>query len=234
MSSIISLNISVALLEELNYRNSLTSLANLIDKTLCDNEDYEKLHSGRGYKPYTFSNFRSIEDDKKYKTDKIHQFYIRTLDAELAEYLLENISDAKNNQIKVITADAKIIQKRLIDNLYTLSPVVVKTEKGGYWREHWSLDRYEKAIKENMIKKFNYFKNTKIEENFDLFTEFKILNKKPVAVPYKNKITFLGDKLDIKISSNKTAQDIAFMTLATGIGELGARGCGFANYNWIR
>ena len=46
-------------------------------------------------------------------------------------------------------------------------------------------------------------------------------------------ITFLGDKIRLSISDNKTAQELAYMALGTGIGEINSRGAGFLGWRWL-
>jgi len=84
----------------------------------------------------------------------------------------------------------------------------------------------------NLIKKYNLINNEKLDENFDLYTFIEIKNKKPIATSYKGK-RILGDKINIIISDDIRAQELAYMALGTGIGEMNARGQGFVNFRWL-
>lgn len=93
-----------------------------------------------------------------------------------------------------------------------------------------SLDEYERLLKENLIKKYNEFTNQKINEDFELYTYIKFINRKPIANLYKEKIKLLGDKISIKIADNNMAQELAYFALGTGLGTTNARGFGYCNY----
>ena len=125
----------------------------------------------------------------------------------------------------------KIVPKKFIEKIYTLTPIIIKTESG-YWKGNLSIDGFEKRIRENLIKKYNEINNTKIEEDFELYNSIEFKNKKPVSVNYKN-IKLLGDKISINISSNPVAQELAYLSLGTGVGEMNSRGLGYVNYRYL-
>lgn len=95
-----------------------------------------------------------------------------------------------------------------------------------------SLAEYEKRLKNNLVKKWNCFENDKIKEDFQLYTLLEFLNDKPIGMEYKN-ICLLGDKLRLQVSDNVAAQNLAYMSLGTGILEMNSRGYGFVNYRWL-
>ena len=92
---------------------------------------------------------------------------------------------------------------------------------------------YISEIFENAIKKYKQFiGNEEIDEEFQLYTGITFLNRKPVPVEYKG-IRLLGDKLNLKITDNKQAQELAYFLTGVGIGEINSRGMGFCNYRWL-
>ena len=119
----------------------------------------------------------------------------------------------------------------MIETLYTLTPAILKNESG-YWRDEFSIFDFEKRLKANLIKKWNQYYECKMEEDFDLYTSLEFLNGKPIAFNYKN-IKLLGDKVKLHISDNKSAQDLAYFALGTGLCEMNSRGAGFVNYRWL-
>lgn len=68
--------------------------------------------------------------------------------------------------------------------------------------------------------------------SYILYTSIEFLNKKPIAFNYKGK-KILGDKISISISDDKTAQELSYMALGTGILQMNARGAGYMNYKWL-
>jgi len=231
---LIAIKTKVYLLRDLNYLAALHEIADFISAALCKNEKYQMMHEEKGFKPYVASSLVPVSADGVYHKDEICTFTVRCLDPELAGYLVTALKDTDNDVFKGLTAECWEVKKNTITRLYSLNPVVVKLEKGGYWKGQISPAEYEKLIFENLIKKYNQFYNTKTDENFQIWTNFKITNNKPIAVPYKNGISLLGDKLELDIDTNPMAQAIAHMSLATGIGVMGsACCCGYVNYHTV-
>lgn len=70
----------------------------------------------------------------------------------------------------------KVIPKKHIESIYSITPVIAKFEDG-YWKGSNTVEDLEKRIRENLIKKYNEFTNSKIDENFELFNMIKFINK---------------------------------------------------------
>ena len=62
-----------------------------------------------------------------------------------------------------------------------------------------------------LLKNIMLFTNSKLDEDFDLYTSIQFLNKKPVKFRYKG-ITLLGDKFDLKIADNKKGSGISIFS----------------------
>ena len=71
-----------------------------------------------------------------------------------------------------------------------------------------------------------------MSDNIEVFNFIKLKNKRPIPTKYKN-ICLLGDKFEFKVSNNPIAQELLYLALGTGLGEMNARGFGFTNYLWI-
>lgn len=147
----------------------------------------------------------------------------------LASYFSKVLRNHYTDKLKGLTVENRIIHKKMIAELYALTPVIMKSDEG-YWKNKISLDEYERLLKENLIKKYNEFTNQKLDENFELYTHIKFINKKPIANLYKGKIKLLGDKISIKIADNSTAQELAYFALGSGLATSNSRGFGFCNY----
>ncbi len=219
------------LLKDIDLNNIQNEICNIIDKALSRDDKWLEFHKKNIYKNYCFDAMYPIEKDKVYKCGNIYTFTIRTINKELADYFNTVLANEYNDLIKCLTTEIRILPKKIIEKIYSLTPVIIKNDSG-YWRENLSLEDFEKRLKENLIKKYNYINNTKIDEDFDLYLSIEFKNKKPYAVNYKN-IKLLGDKISINISDNKIAQDLAYMALGTGLCEFNSRGGGFMNYRWL-
>ena len=100
------------------------------------------------------------------------------------------------------------------------------------WKKCISFEQYEERLKSNLIKKYNRLTGEKMNEDFDLYRQIELKNHKPIAVPYKGR-KLLGDKICLQAAENEQAQALLYMALGTGLGEMNARGCGFANYRYL-
>lgn len=228
---VFELNIKCYLLNDIKQQDALSQIGFCIDLTLGKNEKFLEVHNKNSFKNYSFNSFYPLEQDKVYKEDYIYTFQLRTIDEELAIYLSEQLPKSYTKCIKILRIDSKIISKKHIDRIYSITPAVMKNDFG-YWNGNMSFDQYAERIKINLIKKYNHFTNEKVDESFPLFTDIEIKNKKPIAINYKGK-RILGDKISLNIADDDLSQKIAYMALGTGVLELNARGAGYLNYRWL-
>lgn len=232
------IRLKIFLLEDIQQERTYTVFADYIDSCMTKDEKFSRLHQKNCYKNYSFDQFYPTEKDGIYKKDTIYMVRIRTVDSELADYFAGNLANHYNGEIKGLTRELKVIPKKFISQIYTVTPAVIKCDdkssqdKKGYWRNHISFEQYESRLKVNLIKKYNDMMGVKLDEEFDLYHQIEILNRKPIAVPYKG-IRLLGDKLSIQAADNDTAQKLVYMALGTGICEMNSRGMGFVNYRYL-
>ncbi|MDB1969323.1 CRISPR-associated endoribonuclease Cas6 [Clostridium tertium] len=225
------IRVKVYLLQNINIIDTQTEIAKFIDGAMAKDERFLDLHQRNEFKNYCFDSFYPTENDKVYKSGGIYTFTLRTAKGDLANFLTKSLANYFNNSIKGLTTEVKIVPKKFIEKIYTLTPIIIKTESG-YWKGNLSIDDFEKRIIENLIKKYNEINNIKIEEDFELYNSIEFKNKKPISVNYKN-IKLLGDKISVNISSNPVAQELAYLSLGTGVGEMNSRGLGYVNYRYL-
>lgn len=229
---IYELSIRVYLMSDINVIDVRKQISNLIDGTLVKDEQFFGFHKENKFKNYVYDGLFHVEPSGIYKEGGIYTFRIRTVDKVLAEYLEKNLFTAYTEQIKVLTVSRRIIPKRFIEKIFAITPCVIKSDEG-YWKTHISVEDYEKRITQNLMKNFNEFYQTKCEEEFDFFTRIEFHNKVPIAIPFKNNITLLGDKVTLHICENDMAQKLSYFALGVGVGECGSRGCGFTGYKYL-
>lgn len=222
--------LKVYLLEDIILKDAQTKIFKFIDKTLAQTEETLEFHNNNQYKNYCFNSFYPLEKDGVYKEDKIYSIIIRTTRKDLAIYFNNKLADITTKEIKGLKTDLKTIPLKKIKRIYSITPVVIKNDEG-YWKSFMSFDHFKIRLKENLIKKYNDITNGKVNEDFKLFSQFKIDNSKPIATLYKQR-SLLGDKLSLDIAEDELSQEFAYMALGTGIGEMNARGFGFVGYRW--
>ncbi|OUP77387.1 CRISPR-associated endoribonuclease Cas6 [Erysipelatoclostridium sp. An173] len=227
---IYELKIKIYLLKDIKVNETQNYLAYFIDSVLVKNKQYAQMHEQNTYKYYTFDSLYPLAKNGIYKADNIYVFRIRTIDYKLAEYFSNNLSNNRTNELQGLTTNIKILKQHLIKKIYTLTPVIIKTENG-YWKNNLSLNDFEERLKTNLIKKYNNLFNCKLDEDFQFYNYLKFKNKVPVSRKYKN-ITLLGDMLELEIAENDIAQKLAWLAIGVSLGELSARGYGMVNYQF--
>lgn len=223
--------LKVFILKDTPVNEIQSKLTAFIDKGFSTNEELLRRHEERGSTGYCFDYLYPLEKDKVYHKDKIYTLTIRTVDPAMARYFNEICVNNFTEDIKGLTSEIKVLPKKRIETLYSLTPALIKTENG-YWKKQMTIQQYMERLRINLIKKWNYFENDRLNEDFEFCNLFEFLNHGPIPVPYKG-IILLGDKIRMEISDDKTAQRLAYMCLGTGILENNGRGAGFVNYRWL-
>ncbi|MBP1888795.1 CRISPR-associated endoribonuclease Cas6 [Clostridium moniliforme] len=228
---VFELSVKVYLLKNILENEILSQEGFLIDLVLGKSENFLELHKKNCFKNYCFNGFYPLENDKVYKEDNIYTFQIRTVSKELAIYLAEELPKNYTNYLKVLKVDEKIIKKKNISKIYSITPIILKNEVG-YWRGNYSLEYFENRVKSNLIKKYNNYTGEKIEEDFPLFIAMEFKNRKPVAINYKGR-KLLGDKVSYNIADDEKSQELAYFALGVGVGEFNPRGAGYMNFRYL-
>lgn len=229
--NVYEITLKVYLLKPISIEESQEKIAELIDKALAKNDEFLEMHNENTFKNYCFKSFYPIDESGIYKADSIYTLKIRTINKDLAQYLNNILANEYTSWIKGLVTEIRIIPKKHIEKIYSITPVILKNNDG-YWKNCITFEAFEKRIKENLIKKYNFINNEKLDEDFELYTAIELKNKKPIAISYKGK-RILGDKINIVLSDDPRAQELAYMAIGTGIGEMNARGQGFVNFRWI-
>lgn len=228
---VVELDVKVYLSKNINSNSSNGFICELIDSTLAKEEKYLQMHNDIKFKNYCFNNFYPMEKDYTYKEGHIYNFKIRSIDEELVKYLQKNMKNAYTTSIKVLNITSRVIPKKHIDKVFSITPTVLKFENG-YWRGSNSVEDVENRIVNNLKKKYKQHCGVEMPDNIEIFNFIKCKNKKPIPTKYKN-ICLLGDKFEFKVSNNPLAQELLYLSLGTGFGEMNSRGFGFANYLWM-
>ena len=224
------LRTKVFLYSRLPCEEALGAVSLFIDHTLAKSKKYLAYHELNTFK-YTFGSLFPVEQEHVYKPQTIYQFTLRTCDAELAKYLQGQLPQEDTEHMKGLVTDVRIIPRKHISTLYSLTPIIVKGKSNNYWRDDMTLPDFERRLKENLIKKYNLLTGEKIDEAFELYTLLEFKNKCPVTVPIKG-IKLLADKIQLQIADNPQAQALAYAAIGLGLCEINARGCGFVSYHF--
>ena len=140
---------------------------------------------------------------------------------------MKNLHNNYTREIKGLTISERKIEYRYIDRLFSVTPIILKTENG-YWRGNMDVDNFLDRLKINLIKKYNQFYEEKLDETENIFEKIEFRNDVPIKCSYKN-INLLGDKVILTIAKNPTAQKLAFLSLGAGLSEMASRGYSYVN-----
>lgn len=230
---VLELSVKVYASKTIKIEEAPNKIADLINQTLAKDSAYLELHNKNKYKNYVYNSLYPIPKNKVYEGDGVYTIKLRTIDSKLASYFLKELENSYTNTLKVLKIDIKVIPQYHLEKIYSLTPVIIKDSNYGYWKNNLNMDEYVDRLKINLVKKYNAFTDEKISEDFQLFKSVEFLNSKPIGVEYKG-ITLLGDKLELYIADDEVSQKLAYMSLATGIGEMNSSvGAGFVNYRFI-
>lgn len=219
------------LLEDISAENIQIKVTDFIDRAFLKERSLSILHEINTYKNYCYDLPYPVEQDKIYKKGHIYTLTVRTIDERMADFFQHICINTYTRYIKGLTADFRIVPQKIFEFIYTLTPLIVKDEQG-YWRNIMSETEFGKRIQINLIKKWNLFNQDNITDDFELYTTMEFLNRMPVPAVYKN-VKLLGDKIRLSVADNEAAQNLAYMSLGTGLGEMNSRGFGFINYRWL-
>lgn len=229
--SVFEIRLKVFLLNDIKLDKAQIKITSFIDKALSKDKEFLELHGRNVFKNYCFNNMYPLCENSIYKKEKVYTITIRTISKKLAEYFYEILPNEYDEDIKGLVADIRILPKKHIDKIYSLTPVILKTDKG-YWKGNLSIDEFEKRLKDNLIKKYNLINDNLMDEEVELYNSIEFINKKPIGSLYKD-VELLGDKISLKIADDKLSQELAYMSLGTGILEMNSRGFGFMNFRWL-
>lgn len=225
------IRLKVFILKDVLISEVQSVLSNFIDMALAKDVELLKMHNENKFKGYCFDGFYPVEKDKVYKKGKIYTVTLRTINKNIAEFFNGKLVNEYNSYIKGLTCEIRILPKKHIDKIYSITPVILKNDEG-YWKNVISLNDFERRLKDNLIKKYNSVNDEKIDEDFQFYTTIEFKNKKPISNEYKG-IKLLGDKVSLNICENKEAQALAYLCLGMGLGEMNPRGYGYCNYRWL-
>nr|KEH99706.1 hypothetical protein Z952_p0029 [Clostridium botulinum C/D str. BKT75002]KEI05184.1 hypothetical protein Z954_0029 [Clostridium botulinum C/D str. BKT2873] len=232
--------------QNMHYKGVPEYLGSLINYCMLRDEKLEKLHNAKGLKGYVFNTLTPFEKDGMYKQNNIYQFSIRSINLDILKRIQNAIKNINNDEMASVNTTLTTWHQKYMESLYTYTPSVLTLKEdevpeklkkikssSKYWVNGCSNKVLVDRIEKNMIKKYNFFTGNNIE-NISVVSDIQVLNEYPILIKYK-KANVMANKFLIKIENSKLAQDIAFITLATGLLEKSSSiGCGFCQGNYYK
>lgn len=229
--TVMEISVKVFLLREISQKEVQQEIAHFIDSSMATEPELLELHNKNQYSGYVFDNLYPPAQAGVYEKEQVYTFRIRTIDASLGQYFLRNLKNHLTNDLKGLTTEVKKIPKKIIEQIYSLTPCLLKTEQG-YWKNTLSILDFEKRLFVNLIKKYKQFTGIELDVDFQFYTGINFINRTPIKSMYKS-IHLLTDKVSLQVADNSMAQELAYFALGVGLAESNARGFGFCNYRWL-
>jgi CRISPR-associated endoribonuclease Cas6 len=217
---------------DIEFQSSFEAIAKYVSYSL-HLAGLNEIHEGKNYKYYTFGSFYPIEQDKIYKKGKIYQFTIRTLNKTLAAALHNDLKNNTNNRhFTVVETIKRDIPQFFINEIYSVSPVVVSVDNGRFWtiKESGDVEQLKELLHNNVKKKYKSFFDEEIDVRQNFIQLIEIKNKTPQSIIIKKdnrNIRFFGNKLRIIPNEDEISQKLAFTAFGCGLGEKNSYGGGF-------
>jgi CRISPR-associated endoribonuclease Cas6 len=218
---------------DIHFKESFEQLAKYISYSMAGDEQLKATHNSRGFKHYNFGGLFPIEKEKVYKKGSNYIFAIRSIDENLIEILSRELrSNINNPNLLVVETTKKSVKQFFINELYSVTPVIITVENGFYWTMEKDGDilKLQRQLHDNLEKKYQdfYDESIKAEQNFIQLLEIK--NRVPQNIQITKdgkKIRFFGNKFKIVPHEDEISQKLAFLALGCGFGEKNSFGGGF-------
>lgn len=208
----------------------LNNMMSIFISDVMNRSQYLKdLHTGNGYKHYSFSTpysnkeilygncsfeIRSFDDELMGKFEEALKGYnndcIDVKDINKTEYEFRGrIIKIETVTPAVATIHPKILERRKIESNY----------KETYWVNDLGLELLKYSIITNLQNKYNSLTGKDVELG-DVIKNIKVKNNVPIGIRYDKKgATLLGNKIEIEFKHGKQSQIAARMATVEGLLE---------------
>lgn len=207
-------------------------LSKVISGAMSKNEELLNYHNKTFFKLYSFDNLYPLATNGVYSKGNLYSFRLRSIKTDFIKNIKNQLYKFENDYAKVIVVDQKTMPQRTIDEILSLTPIILSLKKEDMQSKLnvELLANIQDDIICNLIKKYNFYYNTTIsyDDVAHMFTTSKIAST-PISVGYKG-ISLIGIKYRFKVSKDSLSQKLAFFAEAVGLGEKSsACGAGFCH-----
>lgn len=218
---------------DIHFQDSFEAIRKYIKFCLSRDNEFSKIFEKNSFRYYCFDNFSEAEKDSIYKKAKEYRLRIRSFDEKLISFLSKSLRENINNpNFLVLSTLQKEVKQRFIQELTSITPVIITTENSLYWTYEKDGDilKFQKQLQDNLEKKYQSFFGTTLNPSQNFIQLLEFTNKKPQTITFtKNnkKLKFFGNKIKIVPNEDDISQKLAFTALACGLGEKNSFGGGF-------
>ena len=123
------IRMQIFLLEDIAINKIQEKITAFIDSGFKTDEEWLNFHEKNSFKNYCYDQLYPVEKDRVYKKGKIYTLTIRTVDLELAKYFKLVCVNNYTKEIKGLVAEIRVLPKKILETVYTLTPMIIKTRK---------------------------------------------------------------------------------------------------------
>lgn len=224
------LKIVVLLKKDILLKDCGYFLSRVIIEAMSKDEKLLEYHNGAGFKYYSFDSLYPLAKEGVYSKDGLYNFRLRSVKKDFISGIKKGLLKFQNNDIKVIMIEEKRYKHRKIDELISLTPVIVTLESQNNMVDVNQFGNIQDNIIRNLVKKYNslYKETISFDDAAHIFLK-TTLSSKPIPTSYKG-VSLLGVKYRFKVNHDGLSQRLAFLAEAVGIGEKNsACGAGFCH-----
>lgn len=224
------LKIVLLLKKEIVLKDCGYILSRVITEAMSKNDELLKYHNDSGFKYYCFDSLYPLAKSGVYEKGNLYSFRLRCVRKDFISKVKKELFKFQNDNVKIITVEEKKYNKRRIEEIISLTPIVITLDSENKEIDVNKLGNIQDDIIKNLVKKYNSFYNDAIsyEAAANIFLSSKVASK-PIAISYKG-ISLLGIKYRFKVSPDNLSQKLAFFAEATGLGEKSSScGAGFCH-----
>ncbi len=195
-----------------------------------------KKHNEKNYRLLTFTKLFEIKNNKIIHDNKYYVVII----SPYKDVIYELFNNFKNNNSNIMLGEGlfKInnVKKKLREKIKNFETIVLQTpvvitkqdEKIKTLTFEKNKDEYLDLLRKNMIKKYNFYYNTEIPEDFNIFNNVNVKSKGSFSTPTGYGNFYVGSELIFELGALSNIQKRIFqLSFNCGFGEKTALGFGF-------
>jgi len=225
--------------KDIDYFNFIETYPKFFNAFLYQNsKTLFKLHNDKSYMFITFTKPFFVKNNKLLSSE-VYNIIIKTANKDVFNELYNNLKNKtkpiflRGGEFKIEKVNRKYTEKiKNFDTIIMRSPIIITKKVNNKINSityEENKEEFLSALQKNMIKKYNFFYETDIPEDFNLFNNIEINSRGSFSTQTGFKNNFLvGSELVFKLGvlSNIKKRIIQF-NYDVGFGEKTALGFGF-------
>lgn len=160
------LTITCMLKRDIAFQEVQEKIGAYINRCMLLDERLKEKHAKKEQKQYCYSGFYPVEfKTKMYKAGNVYVFRIRSLEKAFTESIKACLRKISDSVFQLIAIEQKTSGKRVVQELYTLTPFIVTVDNQPWLQQTGDLDVLIERLEANAEKKVHRYRWRKIRSN---------------------------------------------------------------------